>query len=111
RIGICICSKKCQCTHGPASVRWVASRVKPIVRKEGIMKHDVSSGGTTMTAPPKDKSFSGKPPADQDEIRKKVEAAATPGPAHKALEALIGDWKAEVKCWMEPGQPPHVSQG
>jgi hypothetical protein len=75
------------------------------------MKHDVSSGGTTMTAPPKDKSFSGKSPADQDEIRKKVEAAATPGPAHKALEALIGDWKAEVKCWMEPGQPPHVSQG
>lgn len=79
------------------------------------MKHDVSNGGTTMTAPERpraaDKPASGKPSADQDEIRKRVEAAATPGPAHKALEALVGDWKAEVKCWMEPGQPPHVSQG
>jgi len=41
----------------------------------------------------------------------KVEAAGTPGPAHKALDALVGDWKAEVKCWMEPGGSPAVSQG
>ena len=41
---------------------------------------------------------------------KKVEAAGTPGPAHQALEALEGDWKAEVKCWMEPGGSPEVSQ-
>jgi len=40
-----------------------------------------------------------------------VEAAGRPGPAHKALDALVGDWKAEVKCWMEPGSAPEVTQG
>lgn len=52
-----------------------------------------------------------KPDFNSEEVRKKVEAAATPGPGHKALESLVGDWKAEVKCWMDPDGPPHVSQG
>jgi hypothetical protein len=46
-----------------------------------------------------------------EEMRRKVEAAATPGAAHKSLEDLIGDWKAEVKCWHEPGGTPEVSRG
>ena len=37
-------------------------------------------------------------------------AAGTPGLAHKALDALAGNWKAEVKCWAEPGAAPNVSQ-
>jgi hypothetical protein len=45
------------------------------------------------------------------EIQKRVEAAATPGPAHRALDALVGNWKAEVKCWMEPGGQANVTQG
>jgi len=53
----------------------------------------------------------GQSNADQQEMMKKMEAAATPGPAHKALDALVGNWKAEVKCWMEPGSAPNVSQG
>ena len=40
-----------------------------------------------------------------------MEAAGTPGPAHKALEAFKGSWKAEVKTWCEPGGAPQVSQG
>src|ERR1043166_5332300 len=51
-----------------------------------------------------------KPDAQQEEILRRVEAAGTPGPAHHALQALVGDWKAEVKCWMDPGEPPHGSQ-
>jgi hypothetical protein len=54
---------------------------------------------------------SSKSDASKEEMMQKAKAAATPGPAHKALDALIGEWKAEVKCWMEPGQEPHVSQG
>ena len=42
---------------------------------------------------------------------RKMEAAATPGPAHKALDAFVGNWKAEVKCWQEPGGQPNVTQG
>jgi hypothetical protein len=50
-------------------------------------------------------------PADKQEMMKKVEAAGTPGPAHKALQALAGNWKAEVKCWMDPAAPPEVTPG
>ena len=32
-----------------------------------------------------------------EELMKKAEAASTPGPAHRALEPLVGDWNAEVK--------------
>ena len=56
-------------------------------------------------------SGSGKPDADKEEMMKKMEAAGTPGPAHQALEALVGNWKAEMKCWCEPGGTPQVSQG
>ena len=52
-----------------------------------------------------------KPDADLAEEMKKMEAAGTPGPAHKALAGLVGDWKAEVKCWCEPGGEAQVSQG
>ena len=48
--------------------------------------------------------------ADKAEMMKKAQAAATPGPAHRALDALVGSWKAEVKCWMEPGGTPETSQ-
>jgi hypothetical protein len=43
-------------------------------------------------------------------MMKKAEAAGTPGAAHKALDPLVGNWTAEVKCWMKPGAEPMVSQ-
>ena len=49
--------------------------------------------------------------ADPADAMKKMEAAGTPGPAHRALAGLVGDWKAEVKCWCEPGGEAQVSQG
>src|SRR4051812_41710052 len=48
---------------------------------------------------------------DQQAMMKKMEEAGTPGPAHQALQALVGDWKAEVKCWMDPAGSPEVTQG
>jgi uncharacterized protein DUF1579 len=44
------------------------------------------------------------------EMMKKVEAAGTPGAAHKALEPLVGDWNAEVKMWMDPAAPPNITK-
>jgi hypothetical protein len=76
------------------------------------MKHDVYDTGSTAARPPAEgKTGSGKSDGGQQEMMKKVEAAGTPGPGHKALEHFVGNWKAEVKCWMEPGGPPNVSQG
>jgi len=48
---------------------------------------------------------------DQAEMLRKMEAAGTPGPAHQVLKQLVGSWKAEVKCWMDPSAPPAVSAG
>ena len=75
------------------------------------MKHDVDDNGSiAMLERAGDKSGSGKSDADKAEMMKKMEAAGTPGPAHKALDAFVGNWKAEVKSWCEPGGAPHVSQ-
>jgi hypothetical protein len=48
---------------------------------------------------------------DKQEMMKKMELAGTPGPAHKALDAFVGNWKVEVKCWMDLAGLPYVSPG
>jgi hypothetical protein len=58
----------------------------------------------------KDKSASPKTDPQMEEMMKKAEAAGMPGAAHKALEPLVGNWTAEVKCWMAPDAPPTVTK-
>jgi hypothetical protein len=58
-----------------------------------------------------DKSSAAKADPKAEEMMKKMEAAGKPGPEHKALEALVGDWNAEVKTWMAPDAPPTVNKG
>ena len=79
------------------------------------MKRNYDDSGTTATMKrPQgvrdEDDRPGKSGMDNAEMMKKAEAAGKPGPAHKALEHFLGDWKAEVKCWREPGDPPHISQ-
>src|SRR5262245_59649366 len=75
------------------------------------MKHDVYEPGSVASrARTEDKAASRPSDAEKQEMMKKMEAAGTPGPAHKALDALVGNWKCEVKCWHEPGGQPSVSQ-
>lgn len=47
---------------------------------------------------------------EQKAAMAKMEEMAKPGPQHKLLDACVGNWKAEVKMWMEPGKEPEVSQ-
>jgi hypothetical protein len=84
----------------------------PNHEKEKVMKHTTDDAGSTAVLDrPENKSGSGKSDAEKQEMQKKMEAAGTPGPGHKALEAFVGKWKAEVKCWCEPGGSPNVSHG
>ena len=48
---------------------------------------------------------------DTEEMMKKFEAAGKPGPAHKALNALVGEWNVEGRCWMNPEGPPTINKG
>jgi len=75
------------------------------------MKTDVYPSSTAERPRAEDKSASPPSQMDQQEMMKKMEAAGTPGPAHKALDAFVGNWKAEVKCWSEPGGQPQISHG
>jgi len=75
------------------------------------MKTDVYEEKSEAQPKANFKSSSSNQQGDKAEMMKKVEAAGTPGPAHKALQALAGNWKAEVKCWMDPAGKPEVSQG
>lgn len=76
------------------------------------MKHTIEDAvATSVLEQPEEKSSSGKSETDKAEAIKKMEAAGTPGPGHKALEAFVGEWKAEVKCWEELGAEPNVSEG
>ena len=58
-----------------------------------------------------DPSAMPKPDAQMQEMMKKAEAAGTPGKEHRALDALVGEWDAEVKTWMAPDAPPMVTRG
>ena len=76
------------------------------------MKQDVYDSGAIADRTRADNKAGAQPSgADKQEIMKKMEAAGTPGPGHKALEQFVGNWKADVKCWHEPGGQPQVSQG
>src|SRR5258708_30056779 len=80
-------------------------------RKDNMKQHVEDTRSTAVRERAHDKSESWKSDSEKQEIQEKMEAAGTPGPAHKALDALAGNWKAEGKCWMEPGGSPNVSQG
>jgi len=84
------------------------------------MKHKISYASLTFAlagvliaslALGNENSSSQKLDPKMQEMMKKAEAACTPGPAHKALEPLVGDWNAEVKMWMAPDAPPTITKG
>src|SRR6185503_3790948 len=45
------------------------------------------------------------------EMQKKMEDYGTPNENHALLKNLEGNWKAEVKMWMDPAAEPEVSEG
>ena len=98
--------------YGKPKCKSCIARTVQITRKKKIMKHTIDdTAGTAVLERPQNKSSSRKSDAEKQEMQKKMEAAGTPGPAHKALEAFVGNWKAEVKSWCKPDGPPNVSQG
>ncbi len=60
------------------------------------------------TADSKAKKAAGPSP---EEMMKKAEVAGTPGPAHKVLDSLVGDWSIAGQCWMDPDAPPTATKG
>jgi len=58
-----------------------------------------------------DKKETKKTAINEEEATKKWMEAATPGAAHKLLDAWAGSWELSCKMWMAPGAPPMESGG
>jgi len=66
--------------------------------------------GLAQEKPAAGASKEGKP--SEEEMMKRWQEAMTPGPAHKALEPLIGEWQLETRFWMAgPDAPPMEAKG
>lgn len=57
------------------------------------------------------KAKAGEAP-DMAEMMKKMEEMAAPGPEHKTLASLAGEWETEARCYMAgPDAPPTITKG
>ncbi len=75
---------------------------------------DTETSATATVNPPKARRSGASAKTDEtpskEEMMKLAEAARKPGPGHKTLQHFVGNWRAEVKCWMEADGEPQVSQ-
>ena len=66
-------------------------------------------GAVAFAADQEKKKAAGPP--DEKAAMEAMQKAATPGEAHKKLEAVVGTFDAKVKTWMDPSKPPEESTG
>lgn len=57
-----------------------------------------------------EKPPAGMPPMDSPEMQAMM-AAMSPGPEHKLLSRMVGDWTFTNKMWMDPSAPPAEGSG
>ena len=57
------------------------------------------------------KKAAAAPPMDEKAAMEMMAKYATPGPAHKKLDAFVGTWTAKTSMWMDPTKPPAISEG
>jgi hypothetical protein len=50
-------------------------------------------------------------PPDEKAMMEAMQKAATPGDAHKRLDAVVGTFDTQVRMWMDPSKPPEDSAG
>jgi hypothetical protein len=49
--------------------------------------------------------------ANQEAMMKEWQSYMTPGPEHKMLTDLVGEWEGDITMWMDPSQPPQTMKG
>jgi hypothetical protein len=50
-------------------------------------------------------------PAEMQEMMKKWQEIATPGPAHRVFDNLVGKWETTSSMWWSKDSPPQQSKG
>ena len=72
---------------------------------------EIDTGSTAVRERPETRFSSWRSEVATRDFQKKLEVAGRPGPAHQVFESLAGNWRAEVRCWIEPDGPPEMSLG
>jgi len=52
-----------------------------------------------------------KPPMDEKAMMEMMQKYGTPGQGHKKLDFMAGSWTTKNSMWMDPAQPPEVTEG
>src|SRR5215475_9180371 len=52
-----------------------------------------------------------KTPPSPEALLKALAEAGKPGPEHKKLQPLVGQWTFTMKLWADPSQPPAELKG
>jgi hypothetical protein len=84
------------------NARWLGTGLAVAVLLAGVAgaQEKGAEKGTKAAAAP-----------DQKAMLEAMQKAATPGEAHKKLEAVVGTFDVKVTMWMDPGKPPAESTG
>ncbi|MFZ2323904.1 MAG: DUF1579 domain-containing protein [Ignavibacteriaceae bacterium] len=48
---------------------------------------------------------------DQDAMMEAWQKSMVPGPEHKMIANMVGEWDAEITMWTDPSQPPEITKG
>jgi hypothetical protein len=48
---------------------------------------------------------------NQEEMMKQWQTYMAPGPEHKMLTDMVGEWEGDITMWMDPSQPPQTMKG
>jgi len=55
--------------------------------------------------------FSFAQDANQEAMMKEWQTYMAPGPEHKMLTDMAGEWEGDITMWMDPSQPPQTMKG
>src|SRR4051812_6551685 len=90
-----------------AAIAFVAGRSIPagdaaLAAQEGKKPEKAAQPDKPAQAGKKEGGGMGAADDKMREMMEKMAAQMQPGPEHKILDALLGDWEGTVKFWMEP---------
>lgn len=85
--------------------------MRTMLRNASILVAAASLAGVLSAQDPAKKPAAKTAPPDEKAMMEAWVKAATPGEAHRKLDAVVGTFDTKVRTWMDPSQPPEDSIG
>ena len=85
--------------------------MRTALRNASILVAGLCLAGALSAQDPAKKPAAKAAPPDEKAMMEAWVKAATPGEAHRKLDAVVGTFDTRVRAWMDPAQPPEDSTG